>query len=94
MMVFALTLVAQVGAAVQPQAFSRCEEECPDGDESGHCPPACNCACLCHTPKQPAQAQVVPERLAVIVARAAPANDDSPVCPDLEPMRHVPKDAA
>ena len=94
MLALVLTTAAQAGAAVQPEVTARCEEACNDGDESGHCPPACSCACVCHAPKQQVQPTSFQARAAVVVVRQAPSDDASPVCPDPEPMRHVPKAAA
>lgn len=94
MLALALTTSAQVGAAVQPQAFARCEEACPDGDDSGHCPPACDCACLCHAPRQPAPVQAAPERPAACAVHVRPSDQRVPANPEPERIRHVPKSVA
>jgi len=86
-----LALTSQVGAALEPQSLSRCEQACDDGDETGHCPPTCECACLCHAPRQAQPAPNAPARRTVVVARAAPSDEDSPAAPEPEPIRHVPK---
>lgn len=87
--VLGLALFQAVGSRL-PGVFIACLEACPDDDEGGACPVACDCACRAPHRVPLPEPLLLPEP-AVQPASFAAAVVEAPAAPDPRALLHVPR---